>query len=56
MGMEIDLTLDVEHMIQYADEVLQNCMPETYNFITNFTLVHSIKIKNKYIKSKDARG
>lgn len=30
MVMEGDLTWDGEHMIQYAEDVLQNCAPKTY--------------------------
>ena len=30
MVMEGDLTWGGEHMIQYMDDVLQNCIPETY--------------------------
>ena len=38
MVMEGDLTLDGEHIIQYTDDVLQNCTPETYIILlTNVT-------------------
>ena len=30
MVMERDLTWGGEHTMQYTDNVLQNCMPETY--------------------------
>ena len=30
MAMEGDLTWDGEHTVQYTDNVLQNCTPETY--------------------------
>ena len=33
MVMEGDLTWGGEHTIQYMDDILQNCKPETYNFI-----------------------
>ena len=36
--MEEDLTLGSEHTIQYTDDVLQNCSPETYiTILTNVT-------------------
>ena len=35
--MEGDLTGADEHIIQYTYDVLQNCMHETYNLLTNVT-------------------
>ena len=33
-----DLTLDGEHTIQYTDDILKNCTPETYILLlTNIT-------------------
>ena len=44
--MEGDLTWDGEHTLQYTDEVLQNCTPETYiNLLTLVTPVNSINFK-----------
>ena len=38
MVMEGDLTLCGEHTVQYTDDVLQNCAPETYIILlTNVT-------------------
>ena len=38
MVMEGDLTLDGEHIIQYTNDILQNCTPETYIILlTNVT-------------------
>ena len=46
MVVEGDLTLDGEHKIQYTDDVLQNCTPETYIILlTNTTPINSIKRK-----------
>ena len=42
MVVEGDLTLDGEHKIQYTDDVLQNCTPETYIILlTNVTPINS---------------
>ena len=36
--------------IQYTDDVLQNCIPETYIILlTNVTTVNSIKNKERFI-------
>ena len=41
-----DLISDGEHTIQYTDDVLQDCTPETYVILlTNVTLINSIKLK-----------
>ena len=46
--MEGDLTWGDEHTIQYTDDVLQNCTPETYiTLLTNVITINSIKIKKK---------
>ena len=46
--MEGDMTLGGEHTIQYIDDVLQICAPETYvNLLTNVTPINSIKMKKK---------
>ena len=38
MGMEGDLTWGSKHTIQYTDDVLQNCTPDTYVILlTNVT-------------------
>ena len=43
MVMEGDLTWGGEHTIQFIDDVLQNCTPETYIiFLTNVTPINSI--------------
>ena len=45
MVMEGDLTLGGEHVIQYTDDVLQNCTPETYKILlSKVTPINSIKI------------
>ena len=49
MVMEGDLTWSGEHTIQYTDDVLQNCTPETYIILTNVTPVNFI-LKIKIIK------
>ena len=42
--MEGDLTLGGKHTIQYTDDVLQNCIAETYIILlTNVTPINSIK-------------
>ena len=44
MVMEEDLTWDSEYTIQFADDVLRNCTPETYIiFLINATPINSIK-------------
>ena len=50
MVMERDLTWGGEHTIQYTDDVLQNCTPETYNFINQYHPQNSIKILKKETK------
>ena len=52
--MEGDLTLGGKQTIQYTDDVLQNCTPETCIFLlTNITIINSIKsLKDVHIKSK----
>ena len=46
--MEGDLTLGGEQAIQYRDDVLYSCTPETYiTLLTSVTPMNSIKIKNK---------
>ena len=52
-----DVTWSGEHTIQYTDDVLQNCVPETcIILLTSVTLVNSIKIKNKiYAKMKTVK-
>ena len=43
--MEGDLTLGGKHTIQYTDNKLQNCTPETYIILLiNVTPTNSIKI------------
>ena len=45
--MEGDLVWGGEHTIQYTDDVLQNCTPETYmTVLTNVTPIHLMKIVN----------
>ena len=49
--MEGDLTWSGEHTVQYTNDVLQNCEPETYIVsLTNITLINSIKkqLKKQY--------
>ena len=47
MVMEGDLTWGGEHTMQYTDDILQNCTPETYIILlTNVTPMNSVK-KNK---------
>ena len=54
MVMEGDMTWGGEHTIQYTDDVLQNCTPETYIvLLSNVTSINSIKnIKDKKTKKK----
>ena len=43
--MEGDLTWGGEHTIQYTDDVLQKCTPEScIILLTNVTPIHSIKM------------
>ena len=43
MVMEGDLIWDGEHTIQYTDDILQNCKPETYMILlTNVTPINSV--------------
>ena len=43
MVMEGDLTWGGEHTIQFIDDVLQNCTPETYIiFLTSVTPINPI--------------
>ena len=43
LAMEGDLTQCGEHAIQYTDDVLWNCTPETYvTLLTNVTSIQSI--------------
>ena len=43
MVMDRDLTWGGKHTIQYADDVLQNCVVKTYIILlTNVTLINSI--------------
>ena len=46
MVMEGNLTLGGKHTIEYADDVLWNCTPETFIIIllANVTPINSIKI------------
>ena len=39
------LTWGGKHMIQYTDDVLYNCVSETYIILTNVTRIKSIKTK-----------
>ena len=44
MVMEGDLTLDSKYTVQYTDDVVQNCILETYATLsTNVTTIHLIK-------------
>ena len=55
--MEGDFTWDVEHALQYTDDVSQNCTPETYTIlITNVTPISSTffkKRKNNFSRKKE---
>ena len=43
MVMEGDLTWSGEHKIQFTDDVLQNCTPETYIILlTNVAPINTI--------------
>ena len=46
MVTEGDVTLGSEHTMQYIDDILQNCTPETY--IIFFTSVTPIQFIKKY--------
>ena len=47
MVMEGDLTWGGEHTIQYIDNVLQDCAPESYIILlTDVTPINSIKKLN----------
>ena len=51
--MEGDLTWGGDHTIQYTDDVLQNCTPETcVILLTDITPINSINIKNKKNNNK----
>ena len=53
MVKEGDLTLGGEHTIQYADDVLKNCIPEiSIVLLTNVTQTNSIKIKMYHCRRK----
>ena len=57
--MEGDLTWGGEHTVQYTDDVLQNCTPETYIILlNNVTTINSIKKvkKSKKIKEDSEAG
>ena len=46
MVMKGVLTLGGEHTVQYTDDVLQNCIPETYIILlTNVTPIKTTKKK-----------
>ena len=46
MVMDGDFIQGVEHTILYANDVLQNCTPETQIiFLTNVTQINSIQYK-----------
>ena len=51
MVMEGDLTLGGEHTIQYADDVLYSCTPET--FIILLTNVTPIKFNKFFLNIGD---
>ena len=43
MEMDGDLTWGGEHTMQYTDDILQNCTPETYIILlTDVTPINSI--------------
>ena len=53
MEMEGDLTLGDEHTVQYTDDVLQKCIPETYIILlTNVTPKILIKTNKRRIKKE----
>ena len=53
MEMDGDLTWGGEHTMQYTDDILQNCTPETYIILlTNVTPINSIKIEKRGINSE----
>ena len=47
MEMVGDLTWGGEYTVQYTDNVLQNCIPETHIILLTVTPINSIKNKNK---------
>ena len=48
------VTWDGEHTIQYTDDVLQSCTPETYIILlTNVNPINSIKMKKGEINGID---
>ena len=49
MGMKGDLGLDGEYTMQYTDDVLQSCTPETY--IILLTNVATNKFNKNFLKS-----
>ena len=55
--MEGDLTWGGEPTIQYTDDVLQNCTPETcIVLLTNVNPINSPKKKKKYINKNKRRA
>lgn len=58
MVVEGDLTWGGEHIIQYTDDMLQNCTPETYILLlNNVTPINSIKkVKTNNIKDDSEAG
>ena len=57
MVMEGDLTWGGEHTVQYTDDVLQNCIPETYIILlTNATLINSVKKRDTFKFEAQAGG
>ena len=53
MATEGDLTLDGEHTMQYTDDVLQNCPPETcIILLTNIPPINWINKKTKLNKNQ----
>ena len=54
MVMEGYLTLGGEHTIQYTDDVLQSCTPETYiTLLNNVTPINSIKKLKKELLGEE---
>ena len=52
MVIKEDLTWGGQHTVQYTDDVLQNCILETYIILlTNVTPGNSIKIEKKHNKN-----
>ena len=55
--MEGDLTWGGEHTVQYTDDVLQNCIPETYIILlTNATRINSVKKRDTFKFEAQAGG